>query len=198
MLMNGSDADLATLWVWDSQAHQITHQVIGSNTASIGWASDSSHVVAKTEGNRQIFWNLETAQAMSALDAEVLHPQIGTVTPDSDPVLSPDGSLGIRWYGGKLVIYDTMTDYMFQILPIQEHVSSVDIEWSPDGRLVAIGSQGYQYSILVRFQVVDTTTWEITNSWDSLAFAFSPDGQWMAVESGGAVVVWPVPRGETR
>jgi hypothetical protein len=110
------------------------------------------------------------------------------------PILSPNGAVGFRWLDeADLEVYWVNTGETIKVLDGDEGAHYADIDSSPDGRLALVSVFYRRGSGTAQMALFDTSTWQVLREWRSRAFAFSPDGRWMAVELGGMVVVWPTP-----
>jgi WD40 repeat protein len=180
------------VWLYDLNMEPVTQLPLetGQDIRSLSWNPESNMLAAGTRGaefrdSRVTIWDVNTGTVHT-----IIQQNQASI---AQFAWSPDGTRLAATEGEHINIWDPITGNLLSTLPGHEWpASAVDIDWHPDGTLLASGGDDY----MVR--VWDTTTGEQvqvfpapTEYWVSTV-NWSPDGSMMAVTSLNNIYIWDI------
>ncbi|MDR3391639.1 MAG: hypothetical protein P4L77_07885 [Sulfuriferula sp.] len=202
--------------IWDWQNKRIVHRLelasganIGQTTESIRYSPDGQLLAVchgrpggSSDGNVIIrIWNTKTwAVAHDITDTNYGSCSAISFTADGKLLVGVLFRLGVH-PGDNLVIYDTTTwQSVWGLRTVPYYPNALAI--SPDGKLAVIGGGAYdnEGKLSQQISIVDLTQHDIvrtiSNPTGTNQIAWSPDGKYFTISSGGGIEVFDVGLGK--
>ncbi len=168
---------------------------VGANLYSAQYSHDGKSIVTGSGGNTSLAQIWQQGGSNNWQNLIILRGHTGQVT---TAAFSPDDKfIATASHDGKAIIWDATTGQMSQMIgpamPQPFTQSLADIDWSPDGTLVAVANMSDNHAY-----VWDVRTLKLIRSLnrftsDVMSVSFSPDGKYLAAGSKDSQVrVWDV------
>jgi WD40 repeat protein len=172
--------------LWRASPSLLQHVLpIGAPAGDIEYSPDGLRIVTASQDGIARIWNAQTGTLLSMLHAEA----------KASAQFSPDGKqMLIPAFHGPLRIWDLRTARPVASIPIKGIVR--DAEYSPDGTVIAAGSD----NVVRLFDVKTGSALRVLRGHEDTvsAIAFSPNGSHVAAGANDNTVrVWSVASGKT-
>ncbi len=134
-------------------------------------------------------WRVESGDELTTLKGHSDRIQGACFSPSGKSIASTGWDKTVR-------IWDTQTGNTIQKISLPE--LGLQVEFSPNGKRLAVGSAGKKS----RISIYDTTTWQELAVWEakfecSRNLAFNPQGNLLASAGGSFVQVWELSAGKS-
>jgi WD40 repeat protein len=170
-------------------------------TANLAWSPDGTRLASiildrslpPVDGTipyeKTLIWNLSTDDIERVLPS--LHTSIGLAWKPNSHLLANTGSGIEDDIGPGIRVWDTDTSELQYAVPIGGEKTIYDIDWNPDGRLLAIASD-WPFVLVMDANIRDYTM-ELEGLGSLTSVAWKPDGKQIAAgDNGGSLGIWDV------
>lgn len=172
----------------DERAMRVLHGELGVGSKSLKVSPDGAKFATTDTSGHVALWHTNNEWGYTTLCNHGGYAKTTTFSPDGRYLVSG---------GTSITVWDLKNDGKEQALPVP--VESINaVEFSPDGRNLALAPQGDGDIILWNLEQSTKGTTSLKNEHPILGLAFSPDGQYLAGgddRENASITVWDLGTG---
>jgi WD40 repeat protein len=185
--------------VWDTTNYR-AQTIFTKHTApleAVTWSADGTTVASASQGGVVRVWRAATGQELHGLYLDTAVAMNTVAFAPTSMLLAVGGNDGkVRLWNGLVCQKQGNGQFGLQCLDTPQRVSVAtngirSLAWSPDGRLLAVGTLDGMLSLWNRTQSPKPL---VSMSLQTIVYglSWSPDGRYLASAAGNVITIWEV------